>query len=190
MQSTYSIIKMTPTKNFTLITTTSTILPSATITTPYTPSSTASSIRADDQASLLSSSNNHYEPIPSNAIASQALLPLYHQFIYTIRITSPNSADTTDMNQSSSAEMGASKELIDLLNEQTIESSQLRVKLLKTIGEKLGVNASSLRLNWIEKLDKSRIDHLGPKSSSYAQGSNYYYILISLSNINLIDIQK
>ena len=127
MQSTYSVLKLNPYKIFTLITTTS--LPLTTTTTATV------SIEA----------------------ATTSLIPLYHQFIYTVKIFN----------------YSGDQNLIDLLNEQSIESSKLRVHALRSIGNQLEIDPKSLRINWIEKT--------GTKSDS---------ILISLSDINLLDMQN
>ncbi len=141
MQSTYSIFKLNPYKIFTLITTTSFPL--------YTPASSNRKILTHSSASLI---------------------PLYHQFIYSINV----------FNYLPSLE-AIRADLTVLLNEQTAQASKLRVHILKTIGHKLSLTPTSLRINWIEKLNAE---------NKSAENSNYEQILVSLSSVPLLDLQN
>ncbi len=107
MHSSYSVLKLNRIKNFTLITTTSS---------PFNQS---------------------------------IVVPLYHQFIYTIKISSSSHFD-----------------LIEILNEQNIDSSRFRVGLIRQVSEQLGLSPSHIRINWIEKLNKSEIDLLNDNLNS------------------------
>lgn len=139
MQSTYSIFKLNPYKIFTLITTTSLPL--------YTPNSLTPNRK------ILSHS-------------SPSLIPLYHQFIYSI-----------DIFNYLPSKQKVRKDLAGLLNEQTIESSQLRVHILKAISSQLALSTISLRINWIEQLNRK-------------EGDLTEKILISLSSVSLLDLQN
>ncbi|CAF0779883.1 unnamed protein product [Brachionus calyciflorus] len=86
-------------------------------------------------------------------------LPLYNQFIYTIK-TNENSND--------------------LLNDQSEFSSKLRLSLIKEISRNFDLNYTSLKLNWIERLN----------STLFSFENNSQYILVSLSNVHLLNLQK
>ena len=73
-------------------------------------------------------------------------LPLYHQFIYTIKFSNR----VTFKNE---------RDLVDLLNDQSVESSKIRVGLIRRVAEQLGINASTLRLNWVEKFSKPIVNN-------------------------------
>jgi hypothetical protein len=73
-------------------------------------------------------------------------LPLYHQFIYTIKF-------------SNRILFKNERDLIDLLNDQSVESSKIRVGLIRRVAEQLGINASTLRLNWVEKFAKPTVNN-------------------------------
>ena len=137
MQSTYSIFKLHPYKIFTMITTTSYPL--------FTPSSKAKVKKP----------------------AAPSLIPLYHQFIYSIKIFNylPSENKVADLGT--------------FLNEQTAEASRIRVHILKTIAEQLNLKPTSLRINWIEKFNNES-----------SIGSAYERILISLSSTELLDMQN
>lgn len=140
MQSTYSIFKLNPYKIFTLITTTSFPL--------YTPSRKTS-------RKILTQ-------------GSTSLIPLYHQFIYSINLF--NYLPSVDR----------IKDLSNLLNEQTPHSSKIRVHILKAISQQLKIPPTSLRINWIEKLHKNET----------AEQLPYENILISMSSVYLLDMQN
>lgn len=142
MQSTYSIHKLNPYKIFTLITTSS--LPM------YTPTTTTT-------RQILTH-------------GSSSLIPLYHQFIYTINIFNYLPSENN------------AKNLTHFLNEQSPEASIMRVYILKKISKQLNIKPDSLKINWIEKLNK--------KNPQKIEERPYEKILISLSNINLLNMQN
>jgi len=123
MHSSYSLLKFNKTKNLTLITTTS-------------------------------SPNNH-------SIAA----PLYHQFIYTIKITPINTLNSNSYKN---------RDLIELLSDQTVDASRSRVSLIREVGEQLGLDPSSIRINWIEKLNSS--DSLNDNLSQPSQEEEEEYL--------------
>lgn len=147
IQSTYSVIRLSSTKNLTLITSTTHALPTVTQT--------------------------------------HSQLPLYHQFIYTIKLSPSNQLYHLN-----------NKDLVEFLNEQNPQSSSLRLNLIKQIASQLNLNYSHLKLNWIEKLNKnvSQVTsaEIFTDSSEYTNDleNNSYHLLISLSNVNLLDLQK
>ena len=71
--------------------------------------------------------------------------PLYHQFIYTIK---------------------SAGNLFEILNEQSVESSKVRVNLIRFICEQLGLDVSGVRINWVEKLNKSDVILLNDLTSN------------------------
>ena len=161
IQSTYSLLKLTPSINFTLITTSPEIAPLTT--TPFLHSSkklaSSSQIRTSNPNNLSiittpittkTTSTLTTTPIQINSDNNKVnknVLPLYHQFIYTVKF-------------SSQIVFRENKTILDLLYEQNIESSKLRVGLMKCITDQLGLNLTSLRLNWIEIVNKNENDAL------------------------------
>lgn len=99
--------------------------------------------------------------------AAPSLIPLYHQFIYSIKIFNylPSENRVADLGS--------------FLNEQTTEASRIRVHILKIIASQLNIPPTTLRINWIEKFNNETSDE-----------SAYERILISLSNTNLLDMQN
>lgn len=149
MQSTYSILNLAKNKTLTLITT------STSLNTPPPSTSTATT------TNVIISTPKIIEKI------TKSILPLYPQFIYTIKIV--NLEDKHD--------------LINLLNDQSAESSKLRFNMVKTLSLQLGLNQSELKLNWIDKLNKinkttltSNSDYLNNLYQSESGGSSYNYL--------------
>lgn len=86
--------------------------------------------------------------------------PLYSQFLYTIK-TKHNSHY--------------------LLNDQSEFGSKLRLNLLKEISRYFNLDYKNLRLNWIQSLNESQSD---------SSESSSELILVSLSDIQLLNLQK
>lgn len=89
-----------------------------------------------------SSLQSHSSSSPSPS-SKTSLLPFFHQFIYTIKVVDDNDEENN---------------FAQKLNEQTIEASRLRASLVRNICTQLDMSATSLRFNWIEKLDTSRFE--------------------------------
>ena len=110
------------------------------------------------------------EPIETSTIATKTnyskanILPFFHQFIYTVKLL--NTAQTSDK----------SKSLVDLLNEQSVESSRIRVNLLRNVCRQLDLNPATLRFNWIEKL-KSNFNSFAAQNTDNHEEDEYtaYY---------------
>ena len=241
MQSTYSFIKLKSNKNITLITTTTQILPSKSTTniighlssnikiaTPVPTSSTSSSTSKQNKIlflpSLLTrplkqmiSSTTPTVTTPTrlnNEINYSVMLPFYHQFIYTFKL-------------SSRVAFRDNKDLVDILNEQSVDSSKVRVNLIRRICEQLKINGNNVKFNWVERLNKSStsvqssneftssevndesynldndyesydessepqfVSENQPTTAQIEQPSNKpYYILVSFSNAYLLEMQK
>jgi hypothetical protein len=94
----------------------------------------------------LPSSRSSLTPFQSHSLSptssKTSLLPFFHQFIYTIKVVDDNEQNN----------------FAQKLNEQTIEASRLRASLVRNICSQLDMSATSLRFNWIEKLEKSRFE--------------------------------
>lgn len=97
--------------------------------------------------------------LPSLRTSSESL-PLYSQFIYTIK-TKQNSHH--------------------LLNEQSEFSSKLRLNLLKEISRYFNLDYTNLRLNWIQSPNSTQAD---------LAESDSELILVSFSDVQLLNLQK
>lgn len=91
---------------------------------------------------------------------AKSILPLYPQFVYTIKFQ--HLAEQID--------------LVNLLNDQTIESSKLRLNLIKSLTSLLNLNQTDLKLNWIDKLTKNSSMLSSTASYSNEQTSNSDYL--------------
>jgi hypothetical protein len=94
-------------------------------------------------------------------------------------------------------------DLIDLLNDQTVDASKIRVGLIRKVTEQLGINSSSIRLNWIEKfnrpngtatdsVDSSSEDDLDDVLNGVVDDGNYYNSLAEPEFVSddLIDLKS
>lgn len=83
----------------------------------------------------------------SNNLNSKLKEPFYHQLVYTIKISPFSRAENK-------------KDLVELLNEQSIEGSRLRVSVIRKLSEILNLAPTSVRINWIEKVKINEDDLL------------------------------
>jgi hypothetical protein len=158
IQSTYSILRLTPSVNFTIITTTPEIVPLTTeVRKSPLPARTTPVSRLSNPLSRTTTTpiQQTTRPISSTTSpvvqASRNFLPLYHQFIYTVKL--PNQAQFVN-----------NKNILDLLYEQNVASSRLRVSLMRAVADQLGFNLSSLRLNWIEIVNSKLIESMNDEN--------------------------
>jgi hypothetical protein len=162
VQSTYSILRLTPSVNLTIITTTPEIVPLTTevrkTPPPPLPPKTSQAMRHSNP--LFQSRPTTPVLTTTKAIATSPILqaprnflPLYHQFIYTVKL--PNQVLFVN-----------NKNILDLLYEQNMASSRLRVSLMRAITEQLGFNLTSLRLNWIEIVNSKFIESMSMSDES------------------------
>lgn len=144
LQSSFTTFKLNPYRNVNVITTTNQIFTDGILQNTQLPKlSNAMTTRKIDfsLAERIKYSTASLMPPIEFKSSQMVTLPLYHQIIYTIKF--PNSIVFAN-----------EKNLIDLLNDQSVESSKMRVSLIRKVADQLGVNSSSLRLNWIEKFSK------------------------------------
>ncbi len=143
VQSTFSILKFNSNSkiNLTIITTTPEILP--------LPSKTTTSKSVHSSKTTINRLNDK----------NKSLLPLYPQFIYTLKLS--NMIYFKD-----------NRVLLDILNEQNLHSSQLRVELIKTLTKQLSFNLTDLRLNWIETVNINNSEELNDTTLISNKNSN------------------
>ena len=131
--------------------------PNMTLITTSTSTSTATTTTTGHQSAILST-------LLDSVKQKQLLLlsSLYHQFIYKIRFPGRRILSFSSSSGSSSNE---TQDVVELLNEQTRASSRLRVQLVRNVAQQLGVDASTLRLNWIERLSSEQEQEQEKRSS-------------------------
>lgn len=143
MQSTYSVISLGRNKSVTLMTTSSTLG-------SLEPVSTTISTTED-------SASNSSRPKIVEKI-SKSILPLYPQFVYTIRVVSlGGQANKPD--------------IIDSLNEHSQESSKIRFAMIRSLSNQIGLNQSELKLNWIDRMIIKPISSFSASSSPASASS-------------------